>query len=369
MKIISTGVQYDVFPDDIRSFDRLPADYYVVRFVFKKGFFLEKYSEFSITDDKIYGVHLQKVKKVLRSFHQFRRNLGVILSGDKGIGKSLFARLLGVEAIRSGIPVIVIDTYYDGIGSFIERIDQEVMVLFDEFDKTFAKRKDEGEDPQSAMLSLFDGVSSGKKLFVVTCNELKGLNSFLVNRPGRFHYHFRFEYPKAGDIRKYLEDNLENVSRDEVASVISFSRKIPLNYDCLRAIAFELNHGLTFADAIKDLNIVNTEREWYRLIVEFHDGTFLSNKAFSMDTFSADETTVTLKGRQGHYAGEISFIPTEIKYHSKTGELYLNPEDVELGYETYDEEEDERKAEGLRDKKIKKITIQREQHQMIHYAV
>lgn len=37
------------------------------------------------------------------------------------------------------------------------------MILFDEFDKTFAKGRNES-DPQANMLSLFDGVAQGKKL-------------------------------------------------------------------------------------------------------------------------------------------------------------------------------------------------------------
>ena len=40
------------------------------------------------------------------------------------------------------------------------------------------------------MLSLFDGLDNGKKLFVITCNEVERLNAYLLNRPGRFHYHF-----------------------------------------------------------------------------------------------------------------------------------------------------------------------------------
>ena len=45
---------------------------------------------------------------------------------------------------------------------------------------------------------------------------------------------------------------------------MSFSRKIDLNYDCLRAIAFELNTGISFKEAILDLNIVrdNIKREY-----------------------------------------------------------------------------------------------------------
>ena len=53
-----------------------------------------------ITEAKIYGVHTEKVFKVLNSFEKVNRSLGVILSGDKGIGKSLFAKLLAIEAMK-----------------------------------------------------------------------------------------------------------------------------------------------------------------------------------------------------------------------------------------------------------------------------
>ena len=46
-------------------------------------------------------------------------------------------------------------------------------------------------------------------MYIVTCNELRGLNDYILNRPGRFHYHFRFEYPTATEIREYMEDKLE----------------------------------------------------------------------------------------------------------------------------------------------------------------
>lgn len=123
----------------------------------------------------------EKAEKVLRSFKVFQRNLGVILSGDKGIGKSLFARLLSAKAVEAGYPVIIVDQAFPGIASYIESIEQEVVFLFDEFDKTFGSNHD--SDPQSTFLSLFDGTSQGKKLFIITCNSLHGLNDYMVNRP------------------------------------------------------------------------------------------------------------------------------------------------------------------------------------------
>jgi len=368
MKVISTGSKYDIYPDDLKSYDRLPADYYMVRFHPKKGFYLEKYSEFQMTESKIYGIHLEKVNKVLESFSVFNRNLGVILSGDKGIGKSLFARLLGRKAVDKGIPVIIVEGFIEGIGSFIDSIDQEVLVLFDEFDKTFARGR-EDVDPQASMLSLFDGVAQGKKLFVVTCNELRGLNGFLVNRPGRFHYHFRFEYPSAEDIRNYLRDKLIPDAHSEIEEVVNFSKRVALNFDCLRAIAFELNLGQNFATAISDLNIINVERERYRVTAKFADGSTLVNKDYYMDSFNEEDKNVYLYNRQGNYAGEITFPADAIKFNSLTGELYVDGSDISIDYDYDGDEEDKKSKKTLIARDIQQVIIHRVQASNLHYVV
>ncbi len=111
--------------------------------------------------EKVYGIHPKKADKVFKAFTKFERNLGVILSGDKGIGKSLFARILASKAVEYGYPVIIIDQFIPGIASYIESIEQEAVFLFDEFDKTFGSIRpgDNEGDPQSGLLSLFDGTS------------------------------------------------------------------------------------------------------------------------------------------------------------------------------------------------------------------
>lgn len=369
MKVISTGSKFNIFPDDLRTYEKLPVDYYVVRFNKKEGFYIERYSEFVMKEAKIYGVHLSKVKKVLNTFDDFNRNLGIILSGDKGIGKSLFARLLGKEAVDKGIPVVIVDAYYEGIGAFIDSIDQEVMILFDEFDKTFSRADYDGPNPQTTMLSLFDGVSQGKKLFVITCNELRGLNDFLVNRPGRFHYHFRFDYPSAADIRTYLVDKLGKNKEEEINNVIKFSNRVALNYDCLRSIAYELNKGLPFSEAIKDLNILNIDKEKYNLQAMFKDGTVYVNRCFYMDSFSNDEVKVQLKGRNGEYVGEALFCPKNIKYDYTIGEMIVDSQDVAFDYDGYDYEEDEKKKEELIKKGLVKLLISRVSENQLYYAV
>lgn len=244
MKAISIGARYEIYNDSLKAYDALPAKTYTVHFAQMSGFYLEERTDLTVKET-VYGVHTKKAQKVLSSFTLFERNMGVILSGDKGVGKSLFARCLCAQAVSAGYPVIIIDQFIPGIATYIESIDQEVVFLFDEFDKTFGDiRAAENEvNPQSRLLTLFDGISEGKKLFIITCNSLYRLNDYLVNRPGRFHYHFRFDYPTPDEISAYLTDKLGSQDRAEIEKVVLFSKKVSLNYDCLRAIAFELSLG------------------------------------------------------------------------------------------------------------------------------
>ena len=184
MRAISYGNSYEIFDDSLKTYEKLPVQNYIVRFSQTKGFYLEKYSDIEIKESKIYGVHLEKIDKVLRSFDTFQRNLGVILSGDKGIGKSLFAKLLCIKARAKGYPVVVVDRFIPGIASYLESTEQEVVVLFDEFDKTFGDIRSRDGDvcPQASMLSLFDGISVGKKLFVIkTVQKTISYGSYFMN--------------------------------------------------------------------------------------------------------------------------------------------------------------------------------------------
>ena len=261
MKIVNVGTEYNVFADDLKTYDALPPLTYVVDFDPRRGFWLTSIEPI-VVKEKLYGPHESKVDKIMGNFPKFPRSLGVILSGSKGIGKSICAKLISQRAMEMGYPVIVVNRYYVGIAEFISSIRQEVVVLFDEFDKTFRTRNDEEGGrvfPQDSLLTLFDGTDMGKKLFVVTCNELDGLNSLLVNRPGRFHYHLRFDCPSDDEIREYMKDNVPESKYGEIEKVVMFGKRFRLNYDCLRSIAFELSEGETFESCIADLNIVGDQ--------------------------------------------------------------------------------------------------------------
>ena len=361
MRIIKVGNTFRTYDDSLETFDKLPAQNYVVRFQKNSGFFLEKYADIEIKE-KTYGVHMSKVEKVLKAFPKAEKNLGVILSGNKGIGKSLFAKTLAVEATKVGLPVIIVDTYIPGIASFIEEIEQEVMVLFDEFDKTFGsiKAADGMADPQTEMLTLFDGLSQGKKMFVITCNDLNSLNSYLVNRPGRFHYHFRFEYPSDVEITEYLEDKLDKQYYSEIEKVISFAHKVDLNYDCLRAIAFELNFGEPFEIAIKDLNIINLNSIIYEVTLHLEDGSEATTK-LTIDFFDKSariEPEFCFKG---------TYVDASCKVDHKKGIIYVSGNDIKLENDYYYNDEEDEKI--IKEMKPAYMTFVRTKSRELHYTV
>ena len=198
--------------------------------------------------------------------------------------------MLTKTAVENGMAVLIVDTFYNGIASYLEEVEDNCVVIFDEFDKTFGGIKsEEGKAaPEAQMLSLFDGMSAGKKLFVITCNDLGRVNSYLINRPGRFHYHFRFDYPNGDEVVEYLKDKLQEDRYGEIQDVLSFASRVSLNYDCLRAIAFEIECGRSFKDAIKDLNIVNINSEVYTVTAVYDNGFTLCAKKVSIDMFRPD---------------------------------------------------------------------------------
>ena len=386
MKAIQTGTIYRVYDDSMQTHNQLPAQAYLACFDSQSGPFLKKYSDLKVSE-KVYGVHSEKVDKVLNSFKIFNRNLGVILSGDKGIGKSLFSKLLSIKAIESGYPLIIVNSYFPGIGEYLAEIDQEVVVLFDEFDKTFelserSRQDNDGEkrSPQTEMLTLFDGVAQGKKLFVVTCNDVNALSKFIVNRPGRFHYHFRFEYPTAAEIEEYLIDSLDtNKAKEEIKNVVAFSQKTKLNYDCLRSIAFELNLGLTFKEAIKDLNILNLDYERYTLAMYMSNGARLVVKNRTLDLFDDKEIYVEFCDSETRedvfYAG---FNPINIEW-SATGSI-IQGEHIKIDWYDYIITEDPEEIKHLSKDRQKarekykgtipvKLKIVREKTKELHYMI
>ena len=274
MNITKIGDQYIIYDDLVSNISKLDCAVYKVNFQKVYGLHLVKYADnFSITE-KIFGDYNNKVEKSYELFTDRKKSLGILMTGKKGMGKSFCAKELCNKCLENGYPVILIDGSFDtdkiaakDIPEFFGKIKQDIVVFFDEFDKVFASyTSDEGHndiDPQEDLLSMFDGVNSEyKRLFIVTSNKTSDINEYFLNRPGRFHYHFRFSYPTEKEIRDYIKYYCENIDEKELEEIVLFTDIHPLTYDCLSAIVTELNYDRKFKEFINDLNISSDTDEY-----------------------------------------------------------------------------------------------------------
>lgn len=356
MKVVSYGSNFEIYEDDLKTYDQLPAGTYNVKFNPMSGFSLKKATDFKQAEEKIYGNHMEKIAKVFTVFERTNRSLGIILSGDKGIGKSLFTQILAEHAVEKGMAVILVDRAFQGIAGFLDSIDQEALVLFDEFEKVFNERKDNIES-QDALLGLFDGTSQKKRIYAITVNDLHRVNDFMINRPGRFHYHFRFDYPKGEELTTYLEDKVPAEYHSEIASVVAFAGRIKLNYDCLRAIAFELSMGISFSDAIRDLNILNVQSPSYHLEIFFTNGKTVKVRNKRIDLFSTEAYVSGYSEGSEEYI--LEFNPRDLV--DVNGILMLSGEKAEM---TYDDE-NEKLTNSLT---VRQVTVVPVEEKSYHYA-
>lgn len=351
MNVVHSGDTYQIYGDVITVTDKIPLGTYEVSFHKNMGFFLTTHNDLVVNEEKIYGSTPAKVEKVLKSFQQADRNFGVILSGKKGIGKSLFARHLAVRAKEYNLPLIIVSYYVPGIANFISSINQEVIVLFDEFEKTFASQ--EHENPQEEMLPLFDGIDDGKKLFIVTCNEMNKLNSYLLNRPGRFHYHFILGNPNPDEIKEYMTDKLKPEYHGIIKKLIGFSMNADLTYDVLRAIAFEINMGYSFEETLMDLNINKEGSPHYNIRVEFADGTFRTATNETINTYSTDRRYIWFHSKNGRREESMrfDFTPADINFDMDNASMTLDPKFIERyvdeDYFDMDKPEDKKRYDYL----------------------
>jgi hypothetical protein len=363
MNVVHAGSTYQIYGEALKTYDKLPVRSYEVGFSKMSGFFLTAHNNLVVNEEKIYGSTPKKVEKVLRAFEATDRNFGVILSGKKGIGKSLFARLLANKAVNYDLPLIIVSEYIPGIANFLSSIEQEVIVFFDEFEKTFGS-KDDG-DPQEEMLSLFDGVDGGKKLFVITCNEISRLNSYLLNRPGRFHYHFILGNPNPDEIKEYMIDKLKPEYHHHIKRLIGFSMNVDLTYDVLRAIAFELNMGYSFEETLMDLNIGKEECPKYTIRIEFVDGTFVETQHERLNLYSSDKVYqwFTFKGKR-NISVRFDFSPSDVNIDFDKTEMTIDPRVVnryvDEDYFNMDRDEDKQLYKYLNNIEISKMVFTRE---------
>jgi hypothetical protein len=276
--IIKDQCHYQVISGNAISIhDKLPAAIFELVYNKEKGFYLLEVDSFFKNSEKLYGDTETTTKKVLNTFDAVEGNLGVLFSGPKGSGKSLTVRNICKEALKKGLPVILINVHFEDITLFIESICQPSVVVFDEFEKKYPNQKRTEKDElegQDGLLNLFDSSLNGKKLFLLTINDVRNLSEYLLNRPGRLHYHFRLSRLSIDEITAYCTDNLDKENHNLIPDICSMGARVPdFSYDILRSIVFELNTCKCSLEQIRCvLNIEARAKSPFNYTIHFKSG-------------------------------------------------------------------------------------------------
>lgn len=280
--IVQIGETYHTFPEgEVKIHNEFPVGTYKFNYNPLTGTSIEATHDLKVVEKKIYGTAERRVDKIVRKWGMMDRSLGVLLSGDKGMGKSLMANSV-VERMMDEykLPVFVVNSSFPGIVDYIEENIGEAVIVFDEFEKNFkmntGRHGDDTKDEQTQFLSLFDGTSVVKRMYILTVNDLNSVNEFIQNRPGRAHYHMNFTYPDPDAIAEYVRDKVKNVSEEDIQTIIRLSAFAKINYDHLRALTTEmidnpLNESV--ADLLQDLNIKNSGFNRIGVTITFEDRT------------------------------------------------------------------------------------------------
>lgn len=328
----NSNVQVVKFSEEA-ALDTLPPKVYVVKHDKMIGFYLEVIKNNLDIPSKIYGNVNKRVTKCIRSYKDRDSSMGVLLTGDKGTGKSLLMSKLANTVIDElNLPVIIIKQAYSGelFSSFLNDIG-ECCIVLDEFGKMYKKNSygpENNEITQNEFLSIMDGIDKLKRMFIMTENDEFDISEFILNRPSRVYYHFRYKKLDEDSIIGYYEDH--DIDYEITNDIIHFSRNSSIfSFDMLKAIVEEyLRFGESVKEIINDLNIKSNDEE---IMVEIKKvlkkGTDIEMKPKT--TFikkPSRHTFIELVKEDDKYEDEFSISNTDIVYEHDDKIIYETSE-------------------------------------------
>lgn len=259
---VQTGINFNRMQVPIISYNEIPVGVYKIS-MSKQGFYLEYVMSEFVFDYKIYGLQEDFINHVIKTYNEAQTgNLGILLNGTKGTGKTVAAKMI---ANRLHLPVIIVQNMgqemnLQMMNYLSTEINFDCVFFFDEYEKTF--------DKDTTILSFMDGVynSESRKVFLLTTNTLS-IDRNLIGRPSRILYLKKFGNLEIEAASEFLDDTLNN--KEYKQEVLEFINLLSIStIDILKSVVKEINiHGIE--EFRKSKSYFNVEINSYTYTCEY----------------------------------------------------------------------------------------------------
>ncbi len=311
--------------DSVSSLDSIPKKVYKTVFSKMQGTFLKE-TEIKLEHGVIYGNSQKIADHIVQAYNlnDKSKNLGVLLSGGRGLGKTLTTRLV-MEQFKDKFPIVIVSEFTPDLPDFLSNL-KNCIILMDEFEKFMsgnANGSDNEDDQtkQETILSVLDGnTGCSGNLFLLTANNIYKIDENLKSRPGRIRYHYKYESESAEVVRNYCKDNLERKDIiEEVVRVLGVAKYVSL--DIITSFVDELNKfpNLTPLEAMEFFNIESSETKYkINIIAEVNGKQVIYERTFR--NYLAEEwCTLTSKFRNKYSDDDL--VPEHINVSLDSDEM------------------------------------------------
>ena len=244
-----------------KEFGELENSVYSVNLDNFGRFYLTKISDGFTFDYKIYGLETKLVNRILKTYEATKGNLGILLNGLKGTGKTVSSKII---ASKLNQPILLIDKKIDGIHNFLNSITQNITIFIDEYEKVFGET--------TSMLTIMDGAlnSNYRRVFLLTTNDLY-IDKNLIQRPGRIRYLKKFVDLTPEVVSEIVEDIL--VYSEFKSECIKFISNLEtITVDIVKAVVNEVNIHNEGPSAFEDVFNVKKLNGRYNLSIKDTNG-------------------------------------------------------------------------------------------------
>lgn len=272
---VQTGINFNRMQGPIISYNEIPVGVYKIS-MSKQGFYLEYVMSEFVFDYKIYGLQEDFINHVIKTYNEAQTgNLGILLNGTKGTGKTVAAKMI---ANRLHLPVIIVQNMgqemnLQMMNYLSTEINFDCVFFFDEYEKTF--------DKDTTILSFMDGVynSESRKVFLLTTNTLS-IDRNLIGRPSRILYLKKFGNLEIEAASEFLDDTLNN--KEYKQEVLEFINLLSIStIDILKSVVKEINiHGIE--EFRKSKSYFNVEINSYTYTCEYANANIYNDSDFDV---------------------------------------------------------------------------------------